>query len=121
MACDNVFDAFAIATESLDQEVYRNASYRSVWLNAVPRGQFKTGTGTTQTTFTIENSEPVADIETWTEITNTAVSGGSDGGARSRQCYRNRSFSGRSWRLRADCGPRTPVLAAGGKSSISVR
>lgn len=81
MACDNVFDAFAIATESLDQEVYRNASYRSVWLNAVPRGQFKTGTGTTQTTFTIENSEPVADIESWTEITNTAVSGGSGGGA----------------------------------------
>ena len=45
MACSNVFDAFAIATENLSDEVYRNASYRSVWLNAIPRGTFETGVG----------------------------------------------------------------------------
>lgn len=81
MACSNVFDAFAIATENLSEEVYRNASARSVWINAIPRGTFETGAGTVKTTFTIENSEPTTDQETWTAITNTDVIGGSDGGA----------------------------------------
>jgi hypothetical protein len=81
MACSNVFDAFAIATENLSDEVYRNASYRSVWLNAIPRGTFETGVGTTKTTFAIENSEPADDTETWAAITNTGVIGGADGGA----------------------------------------
>ena len=81
MACSNVFDAFAIATENLADEVYRNASYRSVWLNAIPRGTFETGAGTVKTTFTIENTEPTSDQETWTAITNSDVIGGSDGGA----------------------------------------
>ena len=81
MACSNVFDAFAIATENLADEVYRNASYRSVWLNAIPRGTFETGAGTVKTTFAIENSEPTSDAETWSQITNTDVVGGSDGGA----------------------------------------
>ena len=81
MACSNVFDAFAIATENLSDEVYRNASYRSVWLNAIPRGTFETGVGTVKTTFAIENSEPTSDAETWTQITNTEIAGGSDGGA----------------------------------------
>lgn len=87
MACSNVFDAFAIATENLSDEVYRNASYRSVWLNAVPRGKFETGKGTTKTTFAIENSEPTSDAESWTQIKHDAVAGeinpggGSDGGA----------------------------------------
>ena len=85
MAC-SVFDAFAIATESLSDEVYRNASYRSVWLNAIPRGTFQTGAGTLKTTFTIENSEPTSDSETWDQITNTSTdllvneSGPVDGG-----------------------------------------
>ena len=81
MACSNVFDAFAIATENLADEVYRNASYRSVWLNAIPRGTFETGVGTTKTTFAIENSEPTDDTETWAAITNSDVAGGSGGGA----------------------------------------
>ena len=81
MACSNVFDAFAIATENLADEVYRNASYRSVWLNAIPRGTFETGAGTVKTTFTIENTEPTSDQETWTAITNSDVIGGSTGGA----------------------------------------
>ena len=81
MACSNVFDAFAIATENLSEEVYRNASARSVWINAIPRGTFETGAGTVKTTFTIENTEPTSDQETWSAITNTDVIGGSDGGA----------------------------------------
>ena len=81
MACSNVFDAFAIATENLADEVYRNATVRSVWINAIPRGTFETGKGTVKTTFAIENSEPTSDQETWTQITNTSVIGGGDGGA----------------------------------------
>lgn len=81
MACSNVFEAFAIATENLADEVYRNASYRSVWLNAIPRGTFETGAGTVKTTFTIENTEPTSDQETWSQITNSDVIGGSSGGA----------------------------------------
>jgi len=81
MACSDVFDAFAIATENLSDEVYRNASYRSVWLNAIPRGTFETGAGTVKTTFAIENSEPAADAETWSQITNSDVVGGSGSAA----------------------------------------
>jgi hypothetical protein len=85
MACSDVFGAFAIATENLADEVYRNASYRSVWLNAIPRGTFETGVGTTKTTFAIEHSEPDNnDTETWTAITNADVIGGS--GAASGSC-----------------------------------
>jgi len=76
MACSNVFDAFAIATQNLSDEVYRNASYRSVWLNAIPRGTFETGKGTVKTTFAIENSEPTSDQEAWTQINNDGSSGG---------------------------------------------
>lgn len=85
MACSNVFEAFAIATENLSDEVYRNASYRSVWLSAIPRGKFEMGVGTTKTTFAIENSEPTSDEETWSQIKNSGgdVSpvGGATGGA----------------------------------------
>lgn len=81
MACSNVFDAFAIATENLADEVYRNASYRSIWISAIPRGKFETGVGTTKTTFAIENSEPTDETETWAQITNSGVNGGAGGGA----------------------------------------
>ena len=76
MACDNVFDAFAIATENLGDEIYRNASYDSVWLKAIQRGTFPVGTGTDQTTFTIENSEPVDDTESWVQIKRDNSGGG---------------------------------------------
>ena len=83
MACSNVFDAFALATENLSDEVYRNASYRSIWLNAIPRGTFETGAGVTKTTFSIENSEiaETNDAEGWSAITAGGVGGGSGGGA----------------------------------------
>ena len=49
MACANVFNAFAVATESLAEDVYKRASYRSMWLNMVERGEYPQGTGLTQT------------------------------------------------------------------------
>jgi hypothetical protein len=52
MSCPNVFNAFAVATESLAQDVYKRASYRSMWLNMIERGEYPQGTGLTQTSFT---------------------------------------------------------------------
>lgn len=68
MACSDVFDAFAVATESLDREVYLKASPNSMWLNLIPRGTYKSGTGLTQTTYTIGRQEPSVDEETWHAI-----------------------------------------------------
>lgn len=77
MACPNVFDAFAVATESLAQDVYKRASYRSMWLNMIERGEYPQGTGLTQTSFLTTSIEPVS-AEQWSAIT---LSNGSNGGA----------------------------------------
>jgi hypothetical protein len=71
----NSLDAFKVATESLAQEVMRKATHNSVWLNAIPRGTYSNNTGLTQTTFTVENSQPTDDTETWDAI---ALSTGAD-------------------------------------------
>src|SRR6478736_5612826 len=71
MACDP-FDAMRVATESLDKDLMRRASPTSLWMNAIPKGKYPQGVGVTQTTFTIENSEPTSDNETWTDITLTS-------------------------------------------------
>ena len=68
MACANVFNAFAVATESLAEDVYKRASYRSMWLNMVERGEYPQGTGLTQTSFNTTSIEPTA-AETWSAIT----------------------------------------------------
>lgn len=82
MACDP-FDAMRVATESLDKDLQRRASQTSLWMNAIPKGKFPQGVGITQTTFTIENSEPTSDNETWTDITltNGEVTVGGSGSA----------------------------------------
>ena len=67
MACTS-FDAMVTATESLSKDIHRSASHTSVWLNAMPRATYLNGTGLTQTTFTVERSEPVTDDEAWTAI-----------------------------------------------------
>ena len=77
MACPNVFDAFAVATESLAQDVYKRASYRSMWLNLIERGEYPQGTGLTQTSFQTTSIEPTA-AEQWSAIT---LANGSNGGA----------------------------------------
>ena len=71
----NSLDAFKVATESLATEVMRKATHNSVWLNAIPRGTYANNTGLTQTTFTVENSQPLDDTETWAAI---ALSTGAD-------------------------------------------
>jgi len=81
MACPNVFNAFAVATESLAQDVYKRASYRSMWLNLIERGEYPQGTGLTQTSFTTTSIEPTA-AETWSAITlASGVPTGDNGGA----------------------------------------
>lgn len=76
MSC-NVFDAFAQATQSLATDVYKIASYRSMWLNLIPRAEYPQGTGLTQTSFISGPIEPDA-AEDWSAIT---TANGSNGGA----------------------------------------
>ncbi|MFQ5589549.1 MAG: hypothetical protein ACE5HE_00160 [Phycisphaerae bacterium] len=40
-----------------------------MWMNAIPRGVFKKGVGTTRTVFTLGNSQPVDDEPTWEAVT----------------------------------------------------
>lgn len=68
MSCATPFDAFRVATESLGQELYRRASWRGVWLNLINRGEYTKGTGLTQSTFTVERSEPTSDTEAWVAV-----------------------------------------------------
>lgn len=67
MACDT-FDALRVLSESLGEHIQRKASHKSVWLNAMPRGTYKNGTGLVQTTFTVENTEPYTAEEAWNPI-----------------------------------------------------
>ena len=64
----NSFDAMRIATESLANSVHRKATHNSVWLNAIPRGAYANNTGLTQSTFTVHNSMPIDDTESWDAI-----------------------------------------------------
>lgn len=66
--CVTPFDAFRLATESLPYEIYRRASFKDIWLNVIPRAEYKMGTGLNQSTFTLGRSEPTSDEETWTTI-----------------------------------------------------
>lgn len=74
MACPTPFDAFRLATESLSDELWRRASYRDIWLNLIPRGTYKRGTGLTQSTFVVERTEPTADEEEWDTVTSADAS-----------------------------------------------
>jgi hypothetical protein len=61
MPCDTPFDAFRISTESLPQDIHKRATWRSPWLNFIPRGTYPKGTGLVQSTFTLGRSEPTSD------------------------------------------------------------
>lgn len=80
MPCPNVFNAFAVATESLAQDVYKRASYRSMWLNMIERGEYPQGTGLTQTSFNTTSIEPTS-ADQWSAITLASGNPGSNGGA----------------------------------------
>ena len=75
MACVDVFQALRSATENLGKDIHRKATDKSVWLNAVPKGAFPLGVGLEQTTFTVENSQPVNDELAWQKIGDSNVSG----------------------------------------------
>src|SRR5687767_587702 len=68
MACAAALDAFRVATEDIDQQVYLNASWRSLWLDMVPREQYTLNQGVTHSTFAIGEMEPTG-LETWSAIT----------------------------------------------------
>jgi hypothetical protein len=68
MSCTSVFDAFRYATEDLDQDVARTASYRSIWLNLIPRGTYPKNVGTNRSVFAIGNVEPTSGTGAWTPI-----------------------------------------------------
>ena len=76
----NSMDAMKVATESLSQQVHRQATAQSLWLSAIPRGSYNKNTGLTQTTFTVENSQPIDDTEDWSSI--SLSTGNSDNAAR---------------------------------------
>lgn len=68
-ACAAPFDAFRLATEHLTDTMYRKASYRSVWLNLIPKEVFPKGIGLIQSIFTIGRSEPATDEPAFVPIT----------------------------------------------------
>lgn len=68
MACDP-FDALRVATESLPNEVYVQASFRDIWTNLIPREEYPMGTGFVQSVFTIGRSEPTDDEPEFQRIT----------------------------------------------------
>lgn len=80
MPCPNVFNAFAVATESLAQDVYKRASYRSMWLNMIERGEYPQGTGLTQTSFNTTSIEPTS-ADQWSAITLASGNPGSSNNA----------------------------------------
>lgn len=71
MACSNPFDALRLATESLPNEVFLQASQNDVWTGLIPREEYPMGTGLVQSVFTIGRSEPTTDEPEFTPITVT--------------------------------------------------
>jgi hypothetical protein len=69
MACENPFDAFRLATESLPDDIYVRASYRSIFMNLPPRGVYPRGAGIVRSTFTVGRSEPTTDEPAFEAVT----------------------------------------------------
>lgn len=69
MACGNIYDAFRVATEHLGTELYRRASFKSIWNNLVPKGEFPKHVGLTKSVFEMGNSYPTVDERTWDAYT----------------------------------------------------
>lgn len=68
MACPDPFDAVAIATEHLSNDIYETAVPNSFWLNAISRGKYDGGRGLTTTTYQMANLRPDNDQNVWTPI-----------------------------------------------------
>jgi hypothetical protein len=78
MATSDVFDAFRAVSETLSTDVYRNATWSSVWLNVIPRESYQRGAGLALKTYVAANSEPSSDDESWTAV---ALANGTGQGA----------------------------------------
>lgn len=68
MACDTVFDAFRQATEHLDQDLLKRASWRSIFFNLIQKAEYPRGAGLNLRVFTIERSGPTSDVNTWPRV-----------------------------------------------------
>jgi len=68
MACD-VLQAFATATENLDQDIIRIPSHADVFTGAIPKGSFDKNRGVNKTLFTMQHSEPPTDQPAYSNIT----------------------------------------------------
>ena len=73
MACASPLDAFRLPTESLSEELYFRASWRGIFVNLIMKGEYRQGSGLTQSTFTIGRSEPTTDEECWSRITGSTL------------------------------------------------
>jgi hypothetical protein len=69
MACGNIYDAFKVASQHLGEEIYRRASFSSIWSNLIPKGEFPKHVGLTKTVFEMGNAYPTADERTWDSYT----------------------------------------------------
>ncbi len=78
MACTNVFDIMPTATEYLSNEIYKRATFDSVYDTLINRGVFEPNSGLTHTTFTVLNSAPTTVTADWDAVT---LSNGSNGGS----------------------------------------
>lgn len=76
MACSNVFDIMPVATEFLSPEIYKRATFDSVYDTLIQRGIFEPNTGLTHTTFTVLNSAPTGVTAAWDTVTTTGIAGG---------------------------------------------
>lgn len=81
--CPTPWQSIPVATEHLSADIYRKASWNSVWFNYIKRGVFPKNAGVTMTEFVIGNSEPTSSEEAWVELSlssNQILAGGA------RQC-----------------------------------
>ena len=78
MSCSNIFDIMPVATEYLSPEIYKRATFDSVYDTLIQRGVYEPNTGTTHTTFTVLNSAPTGTTAAWDSVT---LANGSNGGS----------------------------------------
>lgn len=78
--CTTPFDILRAKSEDLGEELYLRASWRDVWLNLVPRGDYPKGAGYVRSSFQIGRSEPSTDEEAWQQI-NPIDTGANTAGA----------------------------------------
>jgi hypothetical protein len=76
MACSNVFDIMPVATEYLSPEIYKRATFDSIYDTLIQRGIFEPNTGLSHTTFTVLNSAPTSVTAAWDTVTTTGIGEG---------------------------------------------